>query len=107
MAMYRVYRMKDAPRQQFRWAPHVAGAAGVRAKDYEAGGEVQADSEYDAWSRLRASERPLDVGDLLETEGGALRICKYVGFEAASWVVPEPKSAPEGPAEQPAQTLQI
>ena len=82
MAMYRVYRMKDAPRQQFRWAPHVAGAASVRAKDYEPGDEVQADSEYDAWSRLRASERPLDVGDLLETEGGALRICKYVGFDA-------------------------
>jgi hypothetical protein len=107
MAMYRVYRMKDAPRQQFRWAPHVAGAAGVKAKDYEPGGEVQAESEYDAWSRLRASERPLDVGDLLETEGGALRICKYVGFESASWVVPEPKSAPQAPPEQPAQTVQI
>ena len=65
MPMYRVYRMKDAPRQQFRWAPHVAGAAGVKAKDYEPDGEVQADSEYDAWIRLRASERPLAVGDLL------------------------------------------
>jgi hypothetical protein len=106
MPMYRVYRMKDAPRQQFRWAPHVAGAAGVKAKDYEPDGEVQADSEYDAWVRLRASEHPLAVGDLLEAENGALRICKYVGFESASWVVPEAKSAPPVPPEQPAQSVQ-
>lgn len=107
MAMYRVYRMKDAPRQQFRWAPHVAGAASVKARDYEPSGEVQADSEYDAWVRLRASEHPLDVGDLLENEGGQLRICKYVGFESASWVVPEVKSAPHTPPEPPAQPAQI
>jgi hypothetical protein len=107
MAMYRVYRMKDAPRQQFRWAPHVAGAASVKAKDYEPDGEVQADSEYDAWSRLRDSDRPLAVGDLLESESGALRICKYVGFESASWFVPEATSAPEAPPEQPVQTVQI
>jgi hypothetical protein len=30
------------------------------------------------------------VGDLLETETGDLRICKYVGFEPAKWFVPEP-----------------
>jgi len=107
MAMYRVYRMKDAPRQQFRWAPHVAGAASVKARDYEPDGEIEASSEYDAWSRLRASERPLAVGDLLETENGALRICKYVGFESASWVIPEAKTAPQASPEQPAQTVQI
>ena len=107
MPMYRVYRMKDAPRQQFRWAPHVAGAASVKARDYEPDGEVQADSEYDAWSRLRDSERPLAVGDLLESEGGALRICKYVGFESANWFVPEAKSAAQAPPEQPAQTVEI
>ena len=100
MAMYRVYRMKDAPRQQFRWAPHVAGAASVKAKDYEPDGEVQAESDYDAWSRLRDSERPLAVGDLLESESGALRICKYVGFEPAQWALPEPKQPEPEPAGQ-------
>ena len=103
MATYRVYRMKEAPRQQFRWAPHVAGAAGVKARDYEPGGEVQAESAYDAWIRLRASDQPLNVGDLLESEGGALSICKYVGFESASWLIPEVKPAPQESAEQPAQ----
>jgi hypothetical protein len=32
------------------------------------------------------------VGDLLEAEGGQLSICKYVGFEPASWVQPELKN---------------
>ncbi|MGO4882408.1 MAG: hypothetical protein ACLP59_16490 [Bryobacteraceae bacterium] len=106
MAMFRVYRMKDAPRQQFRWAPHVAGAASVKAKDYEPAGEVEADSDYHAWMRLREAGNPLGVGDLLETEAGALRICKYVGFEAANWFVPEVKSAPPG-ADPPAETVQV
>jgi hypothetical protein len=107
MPKYRVYRMNDSPRQQFRWAPHVSGAASVKAKDYAPDGEIEADSEYDAWSRLRASERPLTVGDLLEAENGALRICKYVGFESASWLVPETKSAPAASDEQPGNTAQI
>lgn len=105
MPNYRVYRMKDSPRQQFRWAPHVSGAASVKLKDYTAEGEIEAASEYDAWSRLRASERPLAIGDLLEDEKGALRICKYVGFESANWLAPEAK-APEVPAEPPAQAAQ-
>jgi hypothetical protein len=107
MPTYRVYRMKDVPRQQFRWAPHVSGAATVKPKDYEPEGEIQADSEYDAWSRLRASEHPLAVGDLLEAGNGTLRICKYVGFETASWVIPEIKAAPQAPTEQPAEAAQI
>jgi len=31
------------------------------------------------------------VGDLLESADGQLRICKYVGFEPAQWVLPEVK----------------
>jgi hypothetical protein len=106
MAMFRVYRMKDVPRQQFRWAPHVAGAASVKAKDYEPEGQVEADSEYHAWIRLRQSERALAVGDLLESEGGSLRIFKYVGFESADWLIPEVKTAPQVLPEQPEQTVQ-
>lgn len=87
--------MKDAPRQQFRWAPHVSGCASVKPKDYEQRGEVEAPHEYDAWKLLRDSGEALEVGDLLETAGGQLRICKYVGFEPAQWVAPEPKPAPE------------
>lgn len=81
--------MKEALRQQFRWAPHVSGAAAVKPKDYEPGGHVEARNEYEAWQALRKSGQPLHVGDLLESEGGQLRICKYVGFEPAEWVQPE------------------
>lgn len=90
MPRYRVYHMKDSLRQQFRWAPHVSGNVAVKPKDYEQNGHIQAQNEYDAWRLLRESDRPLGVGDLLESEDGQLRICKYVGFEPAQWVQPEP-----------------
>jgi hypothetical protein len=92
MPLYRIYRMKDSPRQQFRWAPHVSGCASVKPKDYDQRGEVDALHEYDAWKSLRESGEPLAVGDLLEAEGGRLSICKYVGFEPAQWVLPEAKA---------------
>jgi hypothetical protein len=102
MPLYRIYRMKDLPRQQFRWAPHTSGATVVKPKDYEPkqgeakqGQEcatVEALSPYAAWVVLRGSATPLDIGDILETEG-ELRILKYVGFEEARWYVPEPAAA--------------
>jgi hypothetical protein len=86
--------MKDNPRQQFRCAPHVSGAANAKPKDYEQSGEVEAENEYAAWAVLRNSETPLQVGDLLELADGQLRICKYVGFEEARWFIPEPANTP-------------
>ncbi len=95
MPLYRIYRMKDSPRQQFRWAPHVSGCASVKPKDYEQRGQIEAAHEYDAWRLLREQGQALEVGDLLETEEGRLSICKYVGFEPAQWILPEPKAPAE------------
>ena len=89
--------MKDSPRQQFRWAPHVSGCASLKPKDYEPGAQVEALNEYDAWRTLRDAGEGLEVGDLLETEEARLSICKYVGFEPAQWVLPEPKQQPLEP----------
>jgi hypothetical protein len=94
MPLYRVHHMKESPRQQFRWAPHVPGNAAVKPKDYEPGAEIEATNEYEAWRLLRESNPPLTVGDLLEAGDGQLRIFKYVGFEPAQWVMPEPTPAP-------------
>ena len=94
MPLYRIHRMKDSPRQQFRWAPHVSGSATVKPRDYEPGDQIEAVNEYDAWRQLRESNQALAVGDLLETEDGQVRICKYVGFEPAQWVLPEPSAVP-------------
>jgi len=94
MPNYRIYRMKESPRQHFRWAPHVAGAANVKRRDYDECGQIEAANEYAAWDEMRSTERPLDVGDLLETDGGDLRICKYIGFETAAWVLPPVEPAP-------------
>ena len=44
---------------------------------------------------MRETGDPIAVGDLLEAEDGQIRICKYVGFEPAQWVLPEPKAAGE------------
>ena len=103
MPLYRIYRMKDSPRQQFRWAPHVSGCATVKPKDFEQRGQIEAINEYDAWRLLRESGNAMEIGDLLESAGGQLSICKYVGFEPAQWVLPEPKQqAHEMPTESSA-----
>jgi hypothetical protein len=95
MAAYRIYRMKEQASQQFRWAPHVSGATQVKRKDYDEGLAAEAANEYAAWQALRDAGTPLRVGDLLEAAGGELRICKYVGFDAAQWIVPEVKTGLE------------
>ena len=95
--------MKDSPRQQFRCAPHLSGCAALKPKEFDPCGQVEARHEYEAWQLLRESGEPIAVGDLLETEDGQLRICKYVGFEPAQWVLPEPKvHAESSTAPQPA-----
>jgi hypothetical protein len=90
MPLYRIHRLKDHVRQAFRSAPHVSGMAIVKPRDYEPGATVEAESPYAAFFALRQGQTPLEVGDLLETEDGALRIFKFVGFEMAEWLKAEP-----------------
>lgn len=97
MALYRIHRIKDTPRETFRWAAHASGSALVKPKDYDAGAEVEAATPYAAWRVLQSAGHPLRAGDLLElvsAEGsaGALHIAKYTGFDPAQWFVPEPKT---------------
>jgi hypothetical protein len=103
MSTYRIHRLKEHLRQQFRYAPHVSGEAAIKPRDYEPeqtpGDTVEADSPYAVFFALRDTHRPLEVGDVLELDG-ALQIFKFVGFEAARWVVPEtkPEAGPESGA---------
>jgi len=96
MPRYRVHRLKEVPRESFRWAPHTGGLAIVKLKDYDLDGYVETSSPYAVWKALLAEGRPLRPGDLLETSHvdgapGQLYIAKYIGFEPASWYVPEPR----------------
>jgi hypothetical protein len=91
MPSYRIHRLKEHLRQPFRHASHVSGSASVKPRDYEPGESVEASSPYAAYFALRDTGSPLELGDLLEADGGALRIFKYVGFEEAEWLLPEPK----------------
>ena len=58
MPNYRIYRMKESPRQHFRSAPHVSGAANVKRRDYDESGQIEAANEYAAWDHMRSTERP-------------------------------------------------
>lgn len=93
MPAYRIHRLKDHLRQPFRFAPHLSGAAEVKPRDYEPPLEseaaIEAVTPYAVFFAQRESGTPLEVGDLLEDTGGALRICKFVGFEEALWIIPE------------------
>jgi hypothetical protein len=96
VAVYRIHRLRDAVRQQFRWASHTAGVTSIRPKDYEENTTVtvEAPTCYAAWTTLKTTDGALQPGDVLESETGELRIFKYVGFEEAQWVLPESRPAP-------------
>jgi hypothetical protein len=100
MPRYRIHRLKEIPSENFRWAPHTGGLAIVKFKDYEVNGEVEGSSLYAVWKALLVEGRPLRPGDLLEVAeaaetSGQLYITKYIGFEPASWYVPQPRSSAE------------
>lgn len=96
MPVYKIYRIKDTPRENFRWAAHTSGLAVVKAKDYDFSSEIEAASPYSAWKSLAAESDPICPGDLLEelplsAGTSKLYIAKYIGFEPAEWFVPEPR----------------
>ena len=95
MPEYRIYRMKESVRQQFRWAPHTIGVTTVKPRDYELVTSIEAPGVYGVWMLLKDTEAPLQVGDILEVETGELRIYKYVGFEEAQWQASEVKAPVE------------
>jgi hypothetical protein len=91
MPSYQVFRLMDNLRQQFRWAPHLAGITGVKSKDYEAVFTIVAESPYAAWHSVSGTPQQLLIGDLLQGGEDDLRILKYIGFEEARWIIPEPR----------------
>ncbi len=106
MPRYRIHRMKDAPRENFRWSAHTGGLAILKPKDYDFSGDVEASTPYNAWKMLAEQGNTLRPGDVLETSAdavrsGELQIAKYIGFEPAKWYVPEP---PPRPLEIPGET---
>ena len=101
METFRIYRMRPHVKQYFRWAPHVTGLATVKPRDYEPGAEFVAPNEYALWAELKGSEQALDVGDLVEIvsdNSSTLKICKFVGFESATWAKTEVPAETEVPA---------
>jgi hypothetical protein len=103
MPRYRVHRIKPAPFETFRWAAHTGGLVVVKAKDYDFGEEIEAETPYTAWKSLSADGNALRPGDILEAllengTSGSLLITKYIGFEPAQWFVTEPRSEKAAPS---------
>ena len=98
MASYRIFRLKDHVRQNFRWTPHLSGLSQVKPRDYEAEVILEGESLYAVWASLRGTPQELLIGDVIEIDTDELRIVKYVGFEQAKWIVPEEKP---GAAQEP------
>jgi hypothetical protein len=96
--------MKENPRQHFRWAPHAIGMSIAKPKDYEVAFEVEAASPYALWLERKDTEQPLEIGDIVESGTGELRIYKYVGFEEVQWQLPEIKSPDSTSSEAAAST---
>ena len=113
MRRFRIHRIKDAPKENFRWAAHTGGLTIVKPKDYDVDGDVDAATPYAAWKLLAAEGRALCPGDLLEHVSGEglatdLQIAKYIGFEPAQWYVPEPKpesNSPTADLSTPAESI--
>ena len=98
MAAYRIFRLKDNLRAQFRQLPHVSGVSRIKLKDYDEAGTVEASTPYAAWFALKDSASDaLLIGDLLVDEANEIRIVKFVGFEPAEWIVPDVKLPHEMP----------
>ena len=96
LGTYRIHRLRESARTQFRWAPHTAGLTTVKPKDYQPAGEVEASGPYVAWNLLKDTDDALQPGDVLESlPDGTLCIYKYVGFEQAQWLVQEPTETPD------------
>jgi hypothetical protein len=100
MPVYRIHRMRDHVRQYFRNSAHTLGAGNIKPRDYILEETpVEGSSPYGVWQDLLATERRIDIGDVLESESGRIYLCKYVGFEEARWIVPEAAAtAADGPS---------
>ena len=98
MPVYRVLYLKEqAAIDRFRSQPPPEGAATIKPKDYEQVGEMDAPNEYAVWQALQGQSaadrgwRPMGVGDVLEVEGAKPRVCRFVGFDDATWWTFEPR----------------
>ena len=97
MPSFRIHRIRETMKEQFRWKAHTGGAGVVKPKDYEVGGEMDAATPYALWNRMKIEGKPLCPGDVLETvqndgTAGELQIFKYIGFEPAKWWIAEPRT---------------
>ena len=61
MASYRVFRLKEHVRQNFRWTPHLSGLSQVKPRDYEEAFTLEGESPYAVWAAVRETDQALQI----------------------------------------------
>ena len=101
MPRYRVFYLRDVPREKFRSAPPREKPYHLRTGNYDEDEVIEAATPYAVWKRLQEDEgaseakRPFGVGDALESDEPELLVLNYWGFDEARWRAPEESIAGE------------
>src|SRR5579871_5526928 len=106
MPVYRVLYLKEQTAiDRFRSKmPEDGSTPSLKPKEYEQVAEIDAPNEYAVWQTLQgdgAQERdlrPMGVGDVLEREAGKPRVCRFAGFDDATWFVFEGRAKKGSPS---------
>ena len=90
MPRYKLFYLRDSLVQKFRESAPKAKPYGLRARDYDEAGEIEAPGPYGAWKLLREPEdaeerREFGVGDALELEPSDVVVLNHWGFDRAEW----------------------
>ena len=91
MPRYTLFYLHDSHVEKFRESPPKPKPYGLRDRDYEQAGEIEAPGPYAVWKQLQeeSEEQPggrvLGVGDVLESEASSLLVLNHWGFDEAAW----------------------
>lgn len=91
MPRYKLFYLHDSHVEKFRGSPPKPKPYGLKDRDYEHVGEVDAPGPYAVWKQLQErsdgqpGSRTLGVGDVLESEESTLLVLNHWGFDEAAW----------------------
>ena len=108
MPLYRIYYLTEEHTEKFRYKSPVNPSFLLYKSRYEEGPAIEASTPYMLWQAMRDqeteqeqssqnnAERPINIGDALQTPDDELLLCNYWGFDKAEW---RSSAQPEQPGE--------
>lgn len=111
MPRYKLFYLRDSHIEKFRESPPKPKPYGLRDRDYEQLGDIEAPGPYAAWKQLQEESeeqqggRAFGVGDVLESETPSLLVLNHWGFDEAEWRSTE--TATEGNEAETARAVPV